>query len=50
MLAGFLAMLAALGAVWFAGRDGLLVDAAEQATSHGAGWTFLSTTKDVFLF
>lgn len=37
VLVAFVSMLAALGAVWHAARDGVLVEGAVRAASHGLG-------------
>ena len=47
----FLSMVLALGALWHAGRDGLLLRRAVDAASHGlGGGGMLGALRDVALF
>lgn len=48
--AGFLAATIALGALWHAIGDGLLVDHAVAVASHHLQTAALSTVVDIFLY
>lgn len=50
VLLAFAAMVAALAALWRAGRDGALVRLATEAASHGAGQGALGMLRDVLAF
>ncbi len=46
----FVAMVAALGALWHAARDGELLDLAVEVASHGAGRDGLTLLQDAVEF
>lgn len=50
MLVAFVALIAALGALWGAGREGDLVGKAVEASSHGSGQGVVGLLEDVLGF
>ncbi|WP_241145793.1 hypothetical protein [Olsenella sp. An188] len=47
MLGAFLSAIVALGLLWHAGRDGVLVGLAGESASHGLGQGTVALLKDV---
>lgn len=47
VLAAFVSAIGALGLLWHAGRDGVLVNLATASASHGFGQGSVSLLKDV---
>lgn len=47
MLAAFVAAIGALGLLWHAGRDGVLMGLATASASHGTGQGTVALLKDV---
>lgn len=50
VLGAFVALLAALGLLWHAAKDGVLVGLATESASHGAGQGPVGMLKDVAVF
>lgn len=47
LLGAFAAMTCALGALWHAASDGVLVELAVQSASHGVGQGVVALLKDI---